>query len=337
MANLTLRQIGTGLAISGALAVALLLNRLMVSDKTRVEKVIRSIAEEAGRADVNAIFSHVAADYEDDVQDRAGLQAAAEKAFARYGPLRIAIRQMTVNMSGRLASVEVTISGRAFSRNRKETEGTWVWNIHLRKDPDEVWRVTRATPLKLEGTDEIPDWRALYGAIPPRAAPMSLYDEAEQALKEGRWADAAAKFKEFAEKHPDHPMVAHALYRAAGIYQVNLHDKQSASEVRRWLVWMRIAAIQEKRAASYTSSEDLEKGVAWYRRLLAVHSLMGASNMRLRLQYEVGELLEKLHRTEEAAEAYKAVAALPGDSPNSKMLREQAKKKEDALVATASK
>ena len=110
MANLTLRQAGTALAILAALAAALLLNHFVVTDKTRVANVIRSMGEEAGRADVDAIFSHVAADYEDDAHGRAELQAYAAGVFAEYGPLHVAVQRVTVNVSGRLASAEVTLS-----------------------------------------------------------------------------------------------------------------------------------------------------------------------------------------------------------------------------------
>ena len=158
--NLKLRQIWIGLAILGALVAALLLNLLVVTDHERVTKVIRSMAEAAGRADVDALLSHVAADYADDLQDRVGLQASAERLFSRYGPLRVTIQRMTVNVSGRLASVEVTLSGRGVYRGRSESLGVSVWTIQLRKDDDGVWRVTHTTPRWL-WENEIGSWREL--------------------------------------------------------------------------------------------------------------------------------------------------------------------------------
>ena len=162
MANLSLRQAWIAAAILAALAAALLLNRLVVTDKARVENVIRSMAEAAGRADVNALFSHVAADYEDDAQGRLELEAWAAGLFTKFGPLRVTVQRLTVNVSGRLASAEVAISGRAENRDHGEPMDQSVWNVQLRKDPDQVWRVTRTTPLRLLG-NEVSGWRELFG------------------------------------------------------------------------------------------------------------------------------------------------------------------------------
>lgn len=160
MANLTLRKIWIVLAIPCALAAALLLNRVVPSDKTRVEWVVESMVGEAGQADVDALFTHIAADYQDDVHGRKELQALAERVFSTYRLLRLRIQRMAVSTSGRLASVEVSLSARGSDENRNETEGTSAWNVQLRKDPDKVWRVTRITPLRLWETD-IPSWRQL--------------------------------------------------------------------------------------------------------------------------------------------------------------------------------
>ena len=157
--------------------------------------------------------------------------------------------------------------------------------------------------------------------------------------KQEKWADAVAKYKEFAEKYPDHALAGLALAKAAGIYR----REAERQEIRRRTPAASRGA-QEKRAAdnpmeqyklgaAYADAGEPEKAVAAYRKFLAAEGLIVPANTRLMAQYRIGGLLEKLGKPAEAVEAYKAAAAMPGDDDYSKKLKEQAQKKADALAA----
>jgi tetratricopeptide (TPR) repeat protein len=173
----------------------------------------------------------------------------------------------------------------------------------------------------------------------PADPAQELFAEAEKARQDQKWADAVAKYKELAEKYPDNSLAATALITAARITETNLNDKKSADELRQ-----RAVALQEKRAAGdpmelfklagvCANSGDLEKAVATYRKFVAAADPKIPANMRLLAQFRIGGLLEKQGKTADAAEAYKAMAAMPADDDYSTKLKEQAKKRIEALAA----
>jgi TolA-binding protein len=186
------------------------------------------------------------------------------------------------------------------------------------------------------------------GPMATEAAPadpaQKLFAEAGKAVQDQKWADAAAKFKEIADKYPDNALAPSALIEAARITETNLSDKKSADELRQ-----RAVAMQEKLAAAgnpielfklasfCASSGDLEKAVATYRKFLAADDPKIPANTRLLAQYRIGGLLEKQGKTAEAAEAYKAMAAMSANDDYSTKLKEQAKKKAEALAAPTTK
>jgi hypothetical protein len=171
-----------------------------------------------------------------------------------------------------------------------------------------------------------------------------LYSEADRAATEQKWADAVAKYKQLAEKYPEHPLASSALARAAAISETKLNDKSAADALRAQAV-----ALQEKRAAAgdpvqlyklaATCAEagDLEKAVATYRKFLAAESATVPANLRLMAQYRIAGLLEKQGKTAEAVEAYKAAAAMPGDDEYSMKIKSAAQTKAAGLGAPAAK
>jgi tetratricopeptide (TPR) repeat protein len=176
-----------------------------------------------------------------------------------------------------------------------------------------------------------------------------LFAEAEKAKQDQKWADAVAKYKELAEKFPEHTMAPAALLRAAQLYETRLNDKKSADETRQAyaaLMQKRLDAAQDKAGdpmqlyklgASFAEGGEPEKAIDAYRKFLAVESSKVPANMRLLAQYRVGGLLEKQGKTAEAAEAYNAVTTIPGDDDYSTKLKEQARKKAEALGAKTPK
>ncbi len=61
--NISWNQVRIALAILGALALAMLLNRYIVTDKKRIERTVQEMAEAAAKGDIDLLFSHVSADY----------------------------------------------------------------------------------------------------------------------------------------------------------------------------------------------------------------------------------------------------------------------------------
>jgi uncharacterized protein (UPF0147 family) len=207
--------------------------------------------------------------------------------------------------------------------------------------PAEVPEAWKAGINKAIGTVKQVAPRASGGPMQAQPADpaQKLFAEAVKAGQEQKWADAVAKYKELAEKFPDNARVPLALIQAADISENKLNDKKSADELRQ-----RAVALQEKRAAGdpmelfklagvCANSGDLEKAVATYRKFLAAEDPKIPANMRLLAQYRIGGLLEKQSKTAEAAEAYKAMDAMPAADDYSAKLKEQAKKRVEALAA----
>jgi tetratricopeptide (TPR) repeat protein len=174
---------------------------------------------------------------------------------------------------------------------------------------------------------------------PPADPAQILFTEAANARQDQKWADAVAKFKEIADKYPDNALASSPLIQAARITETHLNDRKSADELRQ-----RAVAIQEKRAAggdamelyrlaaTYSDAGDAEKAIAAYRKVVAAESKTLPANIRLLAQFRIGGLLEKQGKTPEAVEAYKAMAAMPADDDYATKLKEQAKKRIEALA-----
>ena len=60
--NISWNQMRIALAVLGALALAMLLNRYIVTDKKRIERTVQEMADAAGKGDIDLLFSHISAD-----------------------------------------------------------------------------------------------------------------------------------------------------------------------------------------------------------------------------------------------------------------------------------
>jgi len=164
--NVTLGQVRIALGILGAVVLAVLLNRFIVTDKKRVERTVQEMADAAAKGDIDLLFSHISADYRDDTQTRAELQSRATAYLGRYVRVNPKIQWLTVNVVGSLAHVEVGISGSAVTEGRPVEMGTTEWAVEFRKEPDRAWRVTSITPMRMFGR-EVSGWREV-GRPPER-------------------------------------------------------------------------------------------------------------------------------------------------------------------------
>jgi ketosteroid isomerase-like protein len=158
--NVTRSQAQIALAILGAVAAALLLNRFIVTDKKRIERSVEEMADAATKGDVDALFSHVSEDYRDDIQTRAELQSRVADFFRRFHQVDAKIQGVTVNVAGTLAHVEISVSGSVGSGETRMPMGTSEWSAEFRKEADGTWRATSIAPVRIWG-HYVSGWRDL--------------------------------------------------------------------------------------------------------------------------------------------------------------------------------
>jgi ketosteroid isomerase-like protein len=156
--NVTLGQARIALAILGAVVLALLLNRFVVTDKKRIERTVQEMADAAAKGDVDLLFSHISADYRDETLSRTELKSLATDFLGRFNHVNLKIQRISVNVSDTLARAEVIISGSAESGGYRMPTGTSEWAAEFRKEADGAWRVTSITPERMGGAD-VSDWR----------------------------------------------------------------------------------------------------------------------------------------------------------------------------------
>ena len=151
--NITLRQTWIALAILGAVVLALLLNRLIVTDKKRIERTVQEMADAVAKGDIDLLFSHISEDYRNDTQSRTELRSLVTAALGRFEHVNPKIQRVPVNISGMLAHVEISVSGSVESGGARMPMGTSEWVAEFRKEADQAWRVTSITPVRVEGRD----------------------------------------------------------------------------------------------------------------------------------------------------------------------------------------
>ena len=156
----TRQQAYVALGILGAVIIALLLDRLIVTDRDRIVRVIRDMCGAAGKADVDGLLAHLSQDYYDETMTPPELRKVAESFFARHGPVRVTVRGTAMSLSGRIALAEVTLFARAEDSDRGTLSGQSVWEMEFRKEADGAWRVTRIAPIQIERRG-VSGWRSL--------------------------------------------------------------------------------------------------------------------------------------------------------------------------------
>jgi hypothetical protein len=155
--NVTSSQVRIALGILAAVAIGLLLNRIIVTDKKRVERTIEAMADAAAKGDVDRLFTNISQDYRDELMSRSDLKTMTMEFFgrARVNPK---IQRMAVTVSGTLARAELTVSGSMEEGKSNMPMGTSEWVGEFRKEADRTWRLTSITPVRIWGRS-ISGWR----------------------------------------------------------------------------------------------------------------------------------------------------------------------------------
>ncbi len=156
--NISWNQMRIALAVLGALALAMLLNRYIVTDKKRIERTVQEMADAAGKGDIDLLFSHISADCGSEDMPRTRLRTLAEQ-YLGDASARVRIQWMAVNVSGAQARVQLSISG-STRQERPAWSGGSEWAAEFRKEADGAWRVTNITPVRVNGRD-VSGWRDL--------------------------------------------------------------------------------------------------------------------------------------------------------------------------------
>jgi len=155
--NVALSQVRIALAILGAVALAMLLNRLIVTDKKRIERTAQEMADAAAKGDVDLLFSSISADYGDQTMTRTHLRSLATRFLGGDARANPKIQWMTVNVVGTMAHVQLGISGGG-GREYPVWSGISEWAAEFRKEADRAWRLTSLTLLRVEGAN-FSGWR----------------------------------------------------------------------------------------------------------------------------------------------------------------------------------
>ena len=160
---ITRKQLYAALLMLVLIIGAIVLERAVVTDQERIERVINALRDAVGEADTEALFEDISEDYYDEALSREGLQGLAGAYFARYGRTRVRILDRTVNRTGTQAAVELDVFATAEHGSGAGRLGRSVWLVLLQKEPDGVWRVIRLSPLRWDGRD-IEGWPTIRGA-----------------------------------------------------------------------------------------------------------------------------------------------------------------------------
>lgn len=158
--TITRRQLYAALVILALIIGAVVLERVVVTDRERIEATIDAMRDAAGRADVEALLSGVSEDYYDEMLGREGLRALAENYFERYGRTGVRILSRAVSLRGDEGAVEMRVFARAERGANGGEFGRSTWLILLQKESDGVWRIIRVEPISWEGR-EVQSWSAL--------------------------------------------------------------------------------------------------------------------------------------------------------------------------------
>jgi hypothetical protein len=156
--NASSSQLRIALGILGAVVLGLLLNRLVVTDKKRIERTVHEMADAAAKGDLDLLFSHISADYHDDSLSRTGLKSLATTYMDRYESADPRIQWITVIVEGSMAHVQLGVSGGNTRGGYPAWYGTSEWSAEFRKESDRAWRMTSLKPARMYGR-EVSNWR----------------------------------------------------------------------------------------------------------------------------------------------------------------------------------
>ena len=159
MASITLtRKQALSIFLILALGLAaLLVERWIVTDKERIEEVIRELRLAAEQGNAEALVKNFSEDFDAEGFSRDDMQGIADQFFEMHGPVRFRRFGVGVNRVGRAAFAEVHANAESPQSPAVGPQGRSIWDLELQKESDNCWRITSITPAYIGG-QEVGSW-----------------------------------------------------------------------------------------------------------------------------------------------------------------------------------
>jgi len=159
--HLTRRMLWFLAALGTAALLIGLADWLILTDAERIEDVMDELRYAVEHDDHRGVLDHLSADFRAGGMTREMLGLVAKSFFDDYGPVRLHRYQTAVKVSGRLAVVEVRTFATAGGRRGGGLSSASTWQAELRKEADDVWRVTALEPVRVNGRD-VAAWQEVW-------------------------------------------------------------------------------------------------------------------------------------------------------------------------------
>lgn len=139
----------------------------------------------------------------------AGVVTSDQEAGKKLAELDERVRQLDVDnqaLKGKIEELERSLAEAKKARTEAETEKLLADNAALSARLDALTEKVAAMPK----AGETP--KSGSAAATPAKSPKELYDEAYSLYRENKYADAQAKFREYAERYPDTPLTDNSIF-----------------------------------------------------------------------------------------------------------------------------
>ena len=161
---LTRKQLLSVLLIVGAGLAALLIDHLIVTEKERIEGIIRELRLAAEQADADMMVEGFSGNFDAEGISRGDLRLMAQRFFEVHGPVQFRRFEARINRTGRTALAEIHASVDTENHPAARLRGRSVWQLEFQKESDGAWRIADLTPLYIGGQEveslgELRRWR----------------------------------------------------------------------------------------------------------------------------------------------------------------------------------
>jgi len=151
---MTWRRAAIVLVLGGAVVLALVADRAIVTERERIDATIEGLRASLSTGRVEAVFRYISREYDDEELSREGLRGVVLTAFERYGPIHARVTESWLKRAGDVAGATLVVFAES---QRTEFSGYSEWSLTLRKEEDGMWRVTRAKPVRI-GRKDVSGW-----------------------------------------------------------------------------------------------------------------------------------------------------------------------------------
>ena len=162
--TLTRKQALSILLILALGLAALLVERLIVTDKERIEALIRELRLAVEQGNAEALVKNFSEDFDAEGFSSDDMQGVADRFFKAHGPVRFRRFGVGVNRAGRAALAEVHANTESRQGHAVGQQGRSIWDMEFQKESDNRWRITSITPAYIGG-QEVGSWDDLLKLV----------------------------------------------------------------------------------------------------------------------------------------------------------------------------